>query len=75
MSSTDRDNPPLTAEDYARMGSMPRVRAIRRQLRLSPEEFASRYCIELTDLKNWGQGIEMPTPTIADVVRRTLEAA
>jgi putative transcriptional regulator len=84
-SAADRDNPPLTAADYARMGSVPRVRAIRRQLRLSPEEFASRYCIELTDLKDWETGIGAPSPTITayleviarepDVVRRALEAA
>ena len=81
----DTDNPPLSPEDYKRMADMPRVRQIRRQLRLSPQEFADRYCIDPDALKSWEQGLSVPGATISaylevivrepDLVRRALEAA
>lgn len=39
---------------------VPDVRAIRRKLRMSQQEFASTYRIPLATLKNWEQGRRQP---------------
>lgn len=39
---------------------VPDVRAIRRSLRMSQQEFASTYRIPLATLKNWEQGRRQP---------------
>jgi putative transcriptional regulator len=39
---------------------VPDVRAIRRRLRMSQQEFARVYCIPLATLKNWEQGRRQP---------------
>ena len=39
---------------------VPDVRAIRRQLRMSQQEFARAYRIPLATLKNWEQGRRQP---------------
>lgn len=39
---------------------IPDVRAIRRQLRMSQQEFAQNYRIPLATLKNWEQGRRLP---------------
>ncbi len=39
---------------------VPDVRAIRRKLRLSQQEFARKYRIPLPTLKNWEQGRRQP---------------
>jgi putative transcriptional regulator len=39
---------------------VPDVRAIRRQLRMSQQEFARTYRIPLATLKNWEQGRRQP---------------
>src|SRR5215472_2597110 len=44
---------------------VPDVRAIRRQLRLSQQEFARVYSIPLATLKNWEQGRRQPDPPAA----------
>jgi putative transcriptional regulator len=41
---------------------VPDVRAIRRQLRMSQQEFARVYRIPLATLKNWEQGRRQPPP-------------
>jgi putative transcriptional regulator len=38
----------------------PDVRAIRRRLRLSQQEFARAYCIPLATLRDWEQGRRQP---------------
>lgn len=52
---SDPDAQPLTPEDFKRMERMPRVKVIRRALRLSQEEFAERYCIPIGTLRDWEQ--------------------
>ena len=44
---------------------VPDVRAIRRQLRMSQQEFARAYRIPLATLKNWEQGRRQPDATAA----------
>ena len=43
-----------------RVVEVPDVRAIRRQLRMSQQEFARAYGIPLATLKNWEQGRRQP---------------
>jgi putative transcriptional regulator len=69
----DRDAPPLTEVDFARMRRVPWVKALRRA-RLPQEEFAAHYHIPLGTLRDWEQGRTEPDQparvylTVADVV-------
>jgi putative transcriptional regulator len=56
----DPDAQPLTAEHLAAMRRTPQVRIIRRGLRLSQEEFATRFHIPLGTLRDWEQGRKDP---------------
>ncbi|MES2033132.1 MAG: helix-turn-helix domain-containing protein [Pseudomonadota bacterium] len=56
----DPDAPPLTEEDIKRMRPTPRVRIVRRALRLSQEAFAARFRIPLGTLRDWEQGRKAP---------------
>jgi putative transcriptional regulator len=57
---SDPDAQPLTDEDMNRMKRTPRVKIIRRALRLSQEEFAQRYHIPLETLRDWEEGRSEP---------------
>jgi putative transcriptional regulator len=56
----DPDNPPMTAEQFRTAPRMPRVKVIRRALRLTQEEFSARYKIPLGTLRDWEQGRSEP---------------
>jgi putative transcriptional regulator len=56
----DPDVQPLTDEDFARMKLVPRVKTLRRALRLTQEEFAARFRIPLGTLRDWEQGRTEP---------------
>jgi putative transcriptional regulator len=58
----DPDARPITAEDLAtgRVRLVPRVRTLRRALRLSQEEFATCYRIPVGTLRDWEQGRKEP---------------
>jgi len=58
----DPDARPLTEEDIAtgRARLVPRVRTLRRALKLSQEDFAARYHIPLGTLRDWEQGRKEP---------------
>jgi putative transcriptional regulator len=57
---SDPDNRPLTEEDAKRMRRTPRAKTIRRALGLSQEEFAARYQIPLSTLRDWEEGRAEP---------------
>ena len=57
---SDPDNPPLTEADMSRMKRVPRVRTMRRALRMTQEEFATRYHIPVGTLRDWEQGRSQP---------------
>ena len=57
---TDPDNPPMTPERQARLKRVPQVRVIRRVLRLTQEEFSSRFRIPLATLRDWEDGKSEP---------------
>ena len=51
----DPDNPPLSAEQLASAPRMPRIKIIRRSLKLTQEEFSALYHIPLGTLRDWEQ--------------------
>jgi putative transcriptional regulator len=53
--SSDPDAQPLTEEQLANLRRVPRVKTLRRALRLTQEEFAARYQIPLGTLRDWEQ--------------------
>ena len=79
---SDPDAQPLTPDDFKRMPRVPRVKVIRRALRLSQEEFAERYRIPIGTLRDWEQQRSEPDQAARaylmviakepDVVRRAL---
>jgi putative transcriptional regulator len=56
----DPDAAPLTPEEMRRVKPTPRARIIRRALRLTQAEFASRYHIPIGTLRDWEQGRAEP---------------
>jgi putative transcriptional regulator len=57
---TDPDNPPRTPERAKRLKRVPQVKVMRRALRLTQEEFATRFRIPLGTLRDWEQGKTKP---------------
>jgi putative transcriptional regulator len=57
---TDPDNPPRTPEREKHLKRVPRVKVMRRALRLTQEEFAVRFRIPLGTLRDWEQGKTEP---------------
>jgi len=69
----DRDARPLTADDLKRMKRTPQAKIIRRALKLTQEEFATRYHIPLGTLRDWEQGRaepDQPTRAYLTVIAR-----
>ncbi len=56
----DPDSPPFSAEQIASARRMPRIKVIRRALKLTQEEFSARYHIPLGTLRDWEQGRSEP---------------
>ncbi len=79
----DPDAQPLTEERLAKMRRVPRSKSIRRALKLSQEEFATRFHIPAGTLRDWEQGRCEPDAAARaylsviasepEVVRRALE--
>jgi len=65
----DPDARPISDEDWARMKPTPRIKIIRRALRLTQEEFATRYQIPLGTLRDWEQGASQPDRTARAYLR------
>lgn len=60
----DPDNPPITDARLKMLEPVPRVKVLRRSLRLSQEEFAERYAIPLDTLREWETGKATPERTV-----------
>jgi putative transcriptional regulator len=79
----DPDAQPLTPERLAKMRRVPRTKSLRRALGLSQQEFATRYHIPVSTLRDWEQGRFEPDAAARayltviarepDIVRRALE--
>jgi putative transcriptional regulator len=57
---SDPDAQPLTDTDIKHMKTTPRVKIIRRVLKLSQEEFAAKFHIPLGTLRDWEQSRAEP---------------
>jgi putative transcriptional regulator len=69
---SDPDNPPLTAEELARMRRVPNLREIRTRLNLTQEAFAERFFLPLGTIRDWEQGKKYPD-SAARVLLRVIE--
>jgi putative transcriptional regulator len=73
----DPDNPPMTAEELARMRLYPHPKRIREALKLTQEQFAERFEIPLGTLRDWEQGVSLPDKsarTLLHVIEQDPEA-
>jgi putative transcriptional regulator len=66
---SDPDNPPLTPEELARMRPFPHPRRIRERLKLTQEEFSTRFEIPLGTLRDWEQGVSYPDQAARTLLR------
>jgi putative transcriptional regulator len=79
----DPDCKPIQPEDLAAMPRVPRVKGIRRALKLSQEEFATLFQIPIGTVRDWEQGRKEPDAaakaylrviaSAPETVRRALE--
>jgi putative transcriptional regulator len=60
---SDPDARPMTEAELRNARRIPRVKTMRRALRLTQEEFAARYQIPLGTLRDWEQGRSEPDQT------------
>ena len=67
--ASDPDNPPLTAEELARMQRVPNPKEIRQRMHLSQEQFAVRFHVPLGTLRDWEQGRSAPDTTAKTLLR------
>jgi putative transcriptional regulator len=57
---SDRDCPPATEAQLARARRVPSVRALRKKLKLTQEQFAARFHLPLGTVRDWEQGAHHP---------------
>ena len=57
---SDADARPATKAQLARARRVPSVRALRRKLNLTQEEFAARFGLPLGTVRDWEQGAHRP---------------
>jgi putative transcriptional regulator len=63
------DLPPMTAAELENAPRRPRVKTLRRALRLTQEEFSARYGIPLGTIRGWEQGVTEPDATAKSYLR------
>jgi putative transcriptional regulator len=57
---SDPECPPATAAQLARARRVPTVRALRKKLNMTQEEFAARFHLPLGTIRDWEQGAHRP---------------
>lgn len=57
---SDPDCPPATGEQLERARRVPEVKAVRKRLNLTQEEFAARFGLPLGTVRDWEQGAHRP---------------
>jgi putative transcriptional regulator len=57
---SDPDCPPTSEAQLARARRVPTVRALRKKLNLTQEEFAARFHLPLGTVRDWEQGAHRP---------------
>ena len=65
----DPDAQPWTEDELAKAERTPRVKIIRRVLRLTQEEFAEQFGIPLGTLRDWEQGRKKPDQAARSYLR------
>jgi putative transcriptional regulator len=65
----DPDNPPLTAEQLARMQPVPNPKQIRQRLRMTQEQFAARFHLRVGTVRDWEQGLKEPDSAAKTLLR------
>jgi putative transcriptional regulator len=73
----DPDSPPATEAQLARARRVPTVRALRKKLNLTQEEFAARFHLPLGTVRDWEQGAHHPdkaAQVLLTVIARDPEA-
>lgn len=74
---SDPDAPPATKAQLARARRVPNVRALRKQLNLTQEEFAARFHLPIGTVRDWEQGAHRPdraAQVLLTVIARDPEA-
>ncbi len=74
---SDPDAQPLTEEQLAQAKPVPRVKTLRRALRMTQEEFAQRFGLSLATVRDWEQGRTQPdqaASTYLEVITRAPDA-
>jgi putative transcriptional regulator len=66
---SDPDNPPLTDAELARLRPVPNPRRIRERLKLTQEQFATRFEVPLGTLRDWEQGVSYPDSAAKTLLR------
>ena len=64
----DPDAQPLTESQVRQMKPVPRVKLLRIRLRLTQEQFAKRYGIPTTTLRDWEQGRSEPDQAVQSYI-------
>src|SRR6266545_2375189 len=59
---SDPNCPPATEAQLARARRVPSVRALRKKLKLTQEEFAARFHLPLGTVRDWEQGAHLHPP-------------
>jgi putative transcriptional regulator len=57
---SDPECPPATEAQLARARRVPTVRALRKKLKLTQQEFAARFHLPLGTVRDWEQGAHLP---------------
>jgi putative transcriptional regulator len=74
---SDPDSPPATKAQLARARRAPDVRALRKMLKLTQEQFAARFHLPLGTVRDWEQGAHRPdkaAQVLLTVIARDPEA-
>src|ERR1700727_470982 len=58
--ASDPDCPPSTEEQLARAYRLPDIKAIRRRLNMTQQEFARQFHLSLGAVRDWEQGSHQP---------------
>ncbi len=65
----DPDNPPLTLERLAKMRRIPNPTKLRLGMNLTQKQFARRFHIALSTVRDWEQGVKKPDGTAKTYLR------
>jgi len=65
----DADNPPITADELARMKPVPNSREIRQRLQMTQEQFSLRFHLPTGTVRDWEQGKKTPDSAARTLLR------